>query len=299
MLNDYNTTNIFQKTARLSLWFDKIPLYSRSVVFKGRLYLSKLTDLDLECAKITFKGLKYIVSSPYFKHLKCLNLTCASFDNEGCKILAESENMRNLTSLKLVNSEKGLVDMDGLVALCKSDNMSSLQSLILKRLPLVANNIGDTLITSTFGKNLKSLTFIDCVLDTLSVKSIAQLDGLRHLNITNYHEPIEKVCECIASSSHMSNLTSLTLSCRIRDNDCLHLANSIYLTQLTTLDLSSNFIGEEGCKYFATSPNFPNLTTFDLTYNTMGIVGLKMIRNSPYFKNLNKFYKNFEDNKLN
>ena len=250
-------------------------------------YLSKLTDLDMCYVEITTKGLKYIVSSPYFKQLVRLNLQNTSVDDEGCKILAESENMRNLTSLKLGNDEDNIT-LDGLSNIFNSNNLCNLQILLLKGLDLNDVNFGTMLSMSSFRKNLTSFTLSYCDLDLFGLQNVAQLDRLKELKIVHY-KTMENVCECIASSSHMSNLTSLTLSCEITDNGCLHLANSIYLSQLTILELYSNQIGNDGCEYFAHCPNFPNLTTFDLLDNKMDSIGLKMIQNSPYFQNLKHF----------
>ena len=253
-------------------------------------HLSKLTDLDLSLVKITNTGLKYIVSSPYFNQLKCLSLAYYSFDNEGCKILAESENMRNLTSLQLsVAKVFGNLTLDGLHYIFSSNNLCNLQFLRLNGFFLEEqsnNKFGDMLMKSTFKKNLKCLKLLECHLDRLGLQNVAQLDGLRKLKIGHYCR-MDHVCECIASSLHMSNLTSLSLSCKIQDSGCLHLANSIYLTRLTKLNLSANQIGIDGCKCVANSPNFPNLTTLDLTRNVMvRHEALQMIQHSPHFKHL-------------
>ena len=236
-----------------------------------------------------------MVSSPYFNNLKCLNLEDNSIDDEGCKILAESENMRNLTSLKLSVKHLRNVTLDGLSYVFSSTHLSNLQSLFLKGfdlkgLELNDNKFGDMLMKSSFRNNLKSVTLSYCDVDTLNLHHIAQLDQLRKLKIVHYHT-IASVCECIASSPHMSNLTSLKLVCGVTDSDCLHLADSVYLTQLTTLNVSSNQIGLDGCEYFANSPNFPNLTILELGDNKKDHEGLKMIRDSPYFQHLKPFNK--------
>jgi len=252
-------------------------------------YLSKVTDLDLENTEFTAKGLNYILSSPYFKQLKCLNLM-SFVDNEGFKILAESENMKNLTKLELGYETYGNeISWYGLSYIFNSDNLPNLKSLNFQCLNLRDNNFASMLVKSSIRKNLTSLEMYECELDLSIIQHVAQLDGLRELFIATEHIAVDMPCaaECIASSSHMSNLTSLTLRCNITDSDCLHMANSIYLKQLTTLDLSSKRIGNVGCEYFANSPNFPNLTTLVLPRRNN--VGLEMIQNSPYFRNLKRF----------
>jgi len=132
-------------------------------------YLTKLTDLELNFVDITPKGLKYIVTSPYFKQLKCLHMNYF-LDKEGCKILAESENMRNLTSLTLGKELDEFLTLDGLSDIFNSNNLSNLQSLFLKGLNLIDSNFGVMLATSSFRKNLKSLKLVYCDLDILGVQ---------------------------------------------------------------------------------------------------------------------------------
>ena len=308
-LNKFGTNNVVTALTRTRN-LTKLNLYDVELDRDGlkhmveNHYLSKLTDLDVDHVAVTSDMLEYIVSSQYFKQLKFLNLESTLIGNDGCIVLAENENMRNLTSLTLGSRYYAcFITLNGLCHIFHSRNMSNLQVLSLKGLNLVdktenfdfsmGKHFGDMLVKSSFGKNLKSVKLIECHLKMVDVQSIAQLDGLTKLNITHYN-PIDTVCECIASSSHMSNLTSLTLSCKVKDSGCVALANSIYLTQLATLNLSFNEIGNDGCEYIVNSPNFPNLTSLDMTGNNkMNHIALKMIQHSPHFKNLKRSFVHF------
>ena len=126
-------------------------------------YLSNLIDLDLSCARISNMGLNHIVSSPHFTQLKyqCLSIEDIYIDDNGCKILAESENVRNVTSLKLSVKHVGHVTLDGLSYIFNSNNLCNIQLLVLKGSKLKGldsndNSFGDLLMKSSFRNNLKS-----------------------------------------------------------------------------------------------------------------------------------------------
>ncbi|WP_353273599.1 leucine-rich repeat domain-containing protein [Wolbachia endosymbiont (group A) of Agelastica alni] len=89
---------------------------------------------------------------------------------------------------------------------------------------------------------------------------------------------ISKLVRFLQREIHITNLTSLDLrDNNIGDEGAKELANG-NLTNLTSLDLSFNRIGDKGAKELANG-NLTNLTSLDLTGNNIGDEGAKELAN--------------------
>lgn len=91
----------------------------------------------------------------------------------------------------------------------------------------------------------------------------------------------DEIAAAIANSKYLSKLTTLILGGNEFGNKgAKQLAKSKHLSNLTTLDLSWNGIGSEGAQALANSRSFPNLTTLDITGNHIEEAGANALANA-------------------
>lgn len=91
----------------------------------------------------------------------------------------------------------------------------------------------------------------------------------------------------LANSEHLRNLTSLNLSGNyIYGEGAAALANSECLRNLTSLDLSDNYIYDEGAAALANSEHLRNLTSLNLGDNSIGPEGAAALAGSVHLRNL-------------
>ena len=76
--------------------------------------------------------------------------------------------------------------------------------------------------------------------------------------------------------------------CKLVEVDIQILARSLYMQNITGLDLGENNIGMEGVQALANSENLGNLTELDLEANGIGTEGARVLANSENLRNLTK-----------
>src|SRR3989338_7663527 len=95
----------------------------------------------------------------------------------------------------------------------------------------------------------------------------------------------------LLNSPYLKNLTSLDLTSQnIGNKGCRFIANALNLSKLTTLTLSSNPFDKEGIKELANSPNMSNITSLALMDSNSGNEGCQAIITSPYLSKLKKLH---------
>ncbi|KAF0980679.1 hypothetical protein FDP41_013162 [Naegleria fowleri] len=103
-------------------------------------------------------------------------------------------------------------------------------------------------------------------------------------------------CEELGKIGALKHLKSLRLdNCEISDEACMHLGN---LSNLTTLGLYRNSIGDEGCK-FLSNGNLPKLKRLFLSHNKIGNEGCKHLgmnsKNLPELEELTLLHNTIND----
>ena len=83
--------------------------------------------------------------------------------------------------------------------------------------------------------------------------------------------------------------------CKLVEVDIQILARSLYMQNITGLDLGENNIGMEGVQALANSENLGNLTELDLEANGIGTEGARALANSENLGNLTKLVLSWND----
>jgi len=234
-----------------------LPIY---LFFSNKLDISKLLLSDLINYNIRIEIIKIKVTNEMLKIVKYLILNNIvkelnfNFNNIGPNInkilsnlLLENKN-NSLNSLDLSHNN---IRNNGVEKLAQLTCLTELTSLKLRH-----NNIFNNGATIIANKLLKFLTSIDLSHNMIGSEGVtslaAAMSELKELNIANNRIGPEGATSLAKALKSNINLTNLNIaSNRIAPKGAKSLTEALNSARLVSLNLSNNYIGDNGASYFA------------------------------------------------
>lgn len=217
-------------------------------------YAAQLRDLTFT-RELSKESIHAITHSSSLSQLTHLRLPHSKLHDEGAQAIADSP---YLTQLKLLDLNGNKLKAAGLGALARSPNTQKLHTLNLR-----ANNLNrdDVRTLLTGFPTLKDLNLQFTLLDLASLRDLL-------------------------SANWLPQLHTLDLSENQLGNGAIALTRCEHFTQLQTLNLRGNQIGDDAAIALAHNPHLHTLTHLDLGICWLTDVGVQAIANSPYIKSL-------------
>jgi uncharacterized protein (TIGR02996 family) len=231
---------------------------------------------------------KELAVIPQLANLRSLNLK-GNIQLPELKALFLSLHLKRLASLA-VNCD----DVDTLKTVCKSP-LSSLEELV------VVSMFSTSPLKVLAGKlpfSLKKLSLAQAGLNAEDIEQLASASGLAsltHLDLTDNSNLRVAGGQALANSKFLTNLTTLSLGkskgavqgCQIGLKGTQALANSVTLANLTSLDLCDNGLADSAVSAIVTSPTWPKLKELSLGSNKITTKGVESLVNWPGLERLN------------
>lgn len=220
--------------------------------------MSQITELAIDCRKLTPAHLEVLIASPHREQLTTLILERSELGPDGAKLLGS----RPWPSLTYLDLNKGLIGNGGLEALCASGQFTALRSLRLAENKLTAKAIQAL-------KPLEQLWLLDLSFNqgkAAMAKAIGQSEALatlEHLGL-GANEISDGGLSALAKSPHLGALRSLSIPDNfapplITDQGILALAQSQQLQKLEHLNLSYSELTWQGMAALLSSPHMSKL----------------------------------------
>jgi uncharacterized protein (TIGR02996 family) len=230
--------------------FEYSPLDTR--VIAASPHMAQVTSIDLSSLDLTIDDFRALVASPYLVRLKELDFSYNKIGPDGTLALVASGHLGHLETLKLASCALGL---EGVKTLVTTPKASRLICLVLSNNQIDEEGIR-TISVSTYLRRLRSLDLSGNRLGTEGVRAMCDLPLLRSL-------------QAVALAS-----------CDLQADSAAVLA-SLQLGELTSLNLDSNPLGNEGAKALSTSPHFGKLQSLSMEYCELQDKGLEALAASP------------------
>ncbi|KAF0974268.1 hypothetical protein FDP41_006878 [Naegleria fowleri] len=249
-------------------------------------YLTSLKHLNLSfCRLVTDSEVKELAQSEYLTKLETLLLQGTSITDEGVKAIATSSTLIHLTCLD-IGGNYPLITMEGFLSVLTSNNYHKLKTFEFQGnrvrfdnfMPLTSQTLSSSGgATTSAWSPLKSAS-VQLVTHSFPNDSASSL-GLRYLNL--YRNFFGKTgAQFIAHHAFQlfKNLTSLNITNNYIEKEGIkYLCESSHLSNLTYLEAGYNNIGDEGVKYVANAMFASNLTQLFLVNNNIGPEGVKAL----------------------
>jgi len=251
--------------------------------------LCNLTTLDLFGSRIGFEGCKLLANSQYMAKLR--DLAVWDMKDDGLKKIACSKNMQNLENLYLSSGAQS-----GFESLTTSPYMSNIRELWLYYLK--GDHCLKLIATSQFVKKMENLFIRSGSVTDEGVKNIAtstNFSNLKNLSICrgNIKGPSMKL---ISECAHLGKLSKLSLVNIGIGDEIKQLTSGQNLSNLVSLSLTDNGIGDVGITSLASSSNFSQLQTLSLSHNKISFKGVNSLSCSPHLSKLTNLSLN--DNEI-
>ena len=226
-------------------------------------FLNQIRELDLSGNDLGNGGLNLLLQSPYLTRVESLDLSFNSLADVGMAYLASATGLPRLRSLSL--TDNSAIGAEGIRALAESSRLAGLRALDVSGLTVDEAGVREV----TNSRYLSRL-------HTFNIRSCGIADhGLAELSRSAL------LGRMIARSGLLDLRENL-----IGDEGIEALANSPYLTRLTSLDLSKNLIADRGLWLFANSTNLPRLRRLAIRSNYLKDDGAAALAASPLMKRL-------------
>jgi uncharacterized protein (TIGR02996 family) len=138
----------------------------------------------------------------------------------------------------------------------------------------------------TFGRGFVEKVTLDAQGFLERGRELFRLSPVQTVRLSRWHSQIASV----ASAPHLARVRGLDLRhLRLFDVGSAplrSLLSSLYLDRLTSLDLTSNHIGDAGAAFLAGSPRMVGVTALHLAVNNIGTAGLHSLARSSNFPRL-------------
>jgi Ran GTPase-activating protein (RanGAP) involved in mRNA processing and transport len=221
---------------------------SKSIYDFRNYNIIKIEIIKIKVTNEMLKIVKYLILNNMVKEL------IINFNNIG-------PNIKEILSNLLLKNEKNLLNSldlshnnirnNGVEELAQLTCLTELTSLKLRHNNIF--NYGATIIANTLLKFLTSIDLSHNMIGSEGVTSLAAvMSELKELNIANNRIGSEGATSLAKALINNINLTNLNIaSNRIPPKGAKSLAEALKSARLVSLDLSKNYIGDNGASYFA------------------------------------------------
>lgn len=224
-------------------------------------FLGLVRELDLCGSELGNGGLNLLVRSRYLQTLELLNLSFNSVCDGGVQLLARAGTLPRLRTLLL--HDNGYISSEGVHALANTPTLDSLRVLDLS-----GNDISDAgiryLVESQY------------------------LQKLHTLRITANHIGDAGV-QTLMGSALLTRLLQRDPRLNLRQN-VIGMPGVLALAKAscpaTTLDLSGNYLGDEGVRALVEQPAWPTLRRLYLAQNSISDLGAMALARSGWMQQL-------------
>jgi uncharacterized protein (TIGR02996 family) len=255
--------------------------------------LASLTRLELQGCRLGPAGGADLAASPHLANLTWLNLNWNRLGPDGATALARSPHLARLRTLKLESNDLG--DL-GVVALAESPHRCELTDLDLTENELTPEGMSRLLARAAWPK-LRRLAFGANPLDDSVGAALAAsplLAGLAELDAFAVNWTAKAVQRLTASGA-LGNLTSLELSSNpVGDEGAKALAGCSQLARLRHLGLYGNeeelLIDDGGARAIAEARHWTGLESLALDSNAIGDEGALALARSPTLAGLRSLH---------
>jgi Leucine-rich repeat (LRR) protein len=236
-----HAAELFAAAPLLKVRFLGVSGHVLELLQRGGRHLKRLRELDLGSNPLAEVELRLLADSPNLANLTTLLLHQTSMGDGGAAVLATARHLARLEELYL--SGNGLSDR-GVDSLARSPRFPSLQLLDLRDNRVGSAGLRSLAVSPHLG-NLTSLFLVNNAIDATGVASLASARVVRLSHLTTLwlgHNPIgDEGALSLAEDPARANLRNLDLqSCRLRDTGGRALADSPYLAGLDRLWLKDN-----------------------------------------------------------
>ncbi len=246
--------------------------------------LRNLQSLDLTFHDLGLHGTQHLTRSTTLQNLETLCLDLNDLGDDGVKELAVADNFTSLASLSVRDNG---ISLEGIHALISGPRAQGLRSLRLTDNDL-GPDAGTVFAKTTCFGRLEYLYLANCSLGDKGFSDLLEfnrLPQLRSLNVDrNSIGPsffgVFRAAPAIAHISAMSN--------GISDDNAHHMlaGTGNHSSELRSLNLSDNKLGNGFAQAISESLAFGNLETLHLAGNSVDDIGASYIRQSESLKNL-------------
>jgi uncharacterized protein (TIGR02996 family) len=213
--------------------------------------LANVRELDLCNAELGNPGLTQLARSTFLRNLESLDLGFNGLDDIGVDTLARATGLLNLTSLALNDNDS--ITGDGLRAIAESPFFAGLTALDVS-----GNDIGETGIVAV-----------------VASPSMARLRTFR----VNTNRINDAGIAALANSSLIARMLKSDPKLEVRGNGinakgAATLAACPAMALCTSLDLTNNYLGDEGTAVLLRSPHLGKLKVLRLGRNQLTDAGI-------------------------
>jgi uncharacterized protein (TIGR02996 family) len=242
---------------------------------------SRLTALNLRDNLVRDKALEALISCPHLTGLRRLDLARTRLRLDDMYQLAAWPGLARLTHLCLFKND---LNAEKLAPLLGSRYLTNLVSLDLSYNHRLGQAGAALLAESPRLRTLTHLHLRGCDINAEGVAALVKGNGLgnlRCLDLGDNSSVQAAGAEILAASPLLGQLTSLDLrSCALHNDGLAALAASPYLDRLRCLVLSWNDLGEKGMVALARA-QFSSLVKLELGSNRNIGAGISALRRSP------------------
>lgn len=237
--------------------------------------LQQLQDLDITFHSIRAEGARAIADSSSLSSLRTLIVDLNEINDCGLEALAASSSLRTLRSLSVRNNN---ITHAGFMAFLSSDMACPLRSLRCSD-----NRIGPALGMLLSGAptlaSLEHIYIANCGLGSSGFGDLEKFVSSRPLRTLNvdYNEIGDDFGRVFKWSTSLHHLSAAGNG--ITD-DALPATMAGGLSEVRSLNLNSNALGDKFAKTISENPMFSNLEALNLSGNAIGDEGVAAIRRS-------------------
>jgi len=242
--------------------------------------LRTLQSLDLTFHNLGLHGTQHLARSTTLENLETLCLDLNDIGDDAIKVLAVADNLASLASLSVRDNG---VSLEGVHAFISGPRAKGLRSLRLSD-----NNLGPDAgkvfaKANCFGQ-LEYLYLANCSLGDKGFSSLLEFKRLPQFRTLNVDRNSigASFFDLIGAAPGIEHFSAV--SNRITD-DMAGVAESRN-SEIRSLNLSDNNLGNEFARVISDSTMFGNLETLHLAGNNVDDVGASFIRQSEALKNL-------------
>lgn len=240
-----------------------------------------LVHLDVSSRPVTYDNILEFANVPLLAQISMLDLGKCHLNPDLIQAFVNRGGLQNLTHLNLRENRIG---PPGIEAITNSPHCKNLIDLNLTNNQIehagFQSIIESRYLSSLQYLNLKgnSIPSVEGFIVCENMIGVVSLD----LSANRLHSS-----EGLADSVYLEDLTHLNLEfCKLGSDHLRDIINSPYLGKLTSLDLGYNRIDEFGAKELAEWPQLLQFTELKLRHNRLRLKGVQELIRSPYLENI-------------